>query len=516
MKYLLLSLSLFTVVTQVKAQACNRRADPNKVVLMLSFHEGSEEERGARQGACERGETLVIIPQASAEYKRHKARVDAMTQRYMRVSDQIQRCTTDSCRQSLQPQLQQTASEWSVLSAATENIPAPDYQAQLNRFLQNSRSRNVKVSSLIVSGHDGGGEFYGDYGGTDMAAISQLTKDHPEMFNDTTSLLLMGCWTGTPDQVAQWRVIFPKMRVLGGFVGSAPSSTRLAAGTYISGLLRGERNLPRTANRNQVQAMINTIQHMNMVTAGVYVNPACEEEGRSPAYFYISPASAGEELGGDMRPGMNVLPTPDQQSTACMRTFGGEGFRGSYDWNAVLQYYQGEREPENNQELRSLYSFLRNNENCFREGLSEAAVTPEQVLMLRFFQDVKKNFNKYFKNDLEEMYRLMDEIVAESSDLELKALYERHKKLHGDSLLRMTRKETLEQISAFQGIYDRAFGNPTPKAVAAYEKVSNMFSRTQTHLHRLKCMPPTWHEYVEGETLAAPTCNADYEEEDGY
>lgn len=508
MKTKILSLlALSVVAVEVKA-ACNRPVDPKKVVVMMSFHAGAEEERGAIEGACARGETLLVLPTLSPEVRRVQNQITALNSRLEAMYTQSENCRTDACSTQLQTQMSPLIEQQQTLSARYEEMK-PNYQDQLRSFLQSSSSNGTKVTSLILSGHDGGGHYYGDNGETTMAEISNIAKENQSVFGNTSSLLLMGCWSGTPDQVEQWRVIFPQLRVLGGFVGSAPASTRVAAGTYIAGLLRGEKNLLPTATRANVQSMINTVQHMNMVTAGVYIRPSCEEtNSRSPAYYYISGASAAEELPENMRPGLNTFANADERSVSCMRTFGGSSFRGTYDWNAVTQYYQGEREPENNNELRSLYSFLRNNENCFSSGTSQAPISPDQVLMLRFFQDVKKNINKYFKTDLENMYKTIDELVAASTDPDIKADYEKHKKLVGTSLIGMSRKETLEQVSRLTGLYDRLMRRKSwdERRAPAFQQVQTTMDKIDRHLFRLQCLPPTWHEYVENETLAAPSC----------
>lgn len=493
------------MVGVAQAQPCNRPQDPKKVVLMISFHDGSEEEKGARQAACARGETLVVVPKASAEAQRIRSQYDAIMRRAAPLEAQYERCNGNStCEERLQAQYEQIEAQARPLQERLETMK-PDYEGQLSAFLESSRANGAKVSSLIVSGHDGGGHYYGDYGETDISEISAMVAENQGAFADTSTLLLMGCWTAPPDQVEQYRAIFPKMRVLGGFVGSAPASTRIAAGTYVSGLLRGERNLPRQANRASVQAMINSVQHLNMVTSGVYVNPVCDEEGRSPAYYFVSPANSTDEIPNGMRPGLNNYDTGSNSSLACMRLFGGEGVRGTFDWNAVTQFFQGNVEPDGNAQLRSLYSTIRNNQSCLNEEGITSPFTGDQVLFLRFFQDTKKNFEKYFRNDLETMYQTLDGLVAASVDPAVKTAYEQHKKLKGKDLLSLTRSQTLQQISALQGVYDRLYQNrqePTPQD----DQVRRTFQNIDKHLYRLKCMNATWHEYAEGETLAAPTC----------
>ncbi len=497
MKYFAIA-SLALVLNNIaEAVPCNRPVDPKKIVLMLAFNDAGTEISGAQAGACARGERLVIFPQLSREAQQAKNALATISRRTRAI------CSELSCPQS--PQLTALEDEYRRASAIQEANKS-DIKAQLAQFAADSKAQGAKVNSLILSGHDGGGEYYGDTGRTDLAEISELVNGNREVFDDTSSLLLMGCWTGVPDQVDLWKTIFPRMRVLGGFVGSAPASTRAASGQYITGILRGEANLPNNASRARVQQMINTIQNINQVTAGVYINPTCEDDSsRSPAYYYVSPSQSDNELPEHIRPGLSIYQGVSMQEANCRRTFGHEGTRGTYDWDAVQQYYSGKREPENNNELRSLYSFLRNSEYCFTQGFATPAVTPEQVLFLRFFQDMKKNFNKYFKTDLDNMYLKLDALVEASDDTVSKAAYSEHKKLVGDTLLGMNRRDTLKQISTLTGVFEKiASKNPAAPGLA---EIRNGMQKLDLHLFRMKCMPPTWHEFDAAETLAAPTCS---------
>ncbi len=492
-----IALAFALTINGIAEAACNRRVDPKKVVLMVAFNSSGTEVQGAEAGACARGERLVLIPQLPREAKEAK---EALA----RVRGRIEAlCPEGECNEG--PELRTAIEEFERLNVIIEEH-TPDIKAQLAQFTEASKAQGAKVNSLILSGHDGGGHFYGESGETDLAAISELVNSNREVFDDTSSLLLMGCWTGVPDQVDLWKTIFPRMRVLGGFVGSAPASTRLASGQYITGILRGEANLPDRASRAQVQSMINTIQNINQVTAGVYINPTCEDDNsRSPAYYYVSPAQSDTELPEHIRPGLSVYQGVSSQEANCRRTFGYEDTRGTYDWNAVQQYYMGHREPENNSELRSLYSFLRNSEYCFTQGFATATITPDQVLFLRFFQDMKKNFNKYFKADLETMYEKLDAAVAASGDRIAMEAYRNHKKLVGDSLIGMTRQETLHHISVLTRVFDRvARANPSTPGM---REIRKGMQKLDLHLFRMKCMSATWHEYDAAETLSPPTCS---------
>jgi hypothetical protein len=65
--------------------------------------------------------------------------------------------------------------------------------------------------------------------------------------------------------------------------------------------------------------------------------------------------------------------------------------------------------------------------------------------------------------------------------------------------------ETNEQISVLTRMFDKiASASPDHPSIPQFRETMR---KIDTHLYRLKCMPPTWHEYAEGESLAAPTCS---------
>lgn len=448
-----MKLILFLLVTSfasnvVWAQTCRRSTDPNKVILMISFHDGAEEEKGARKAACARGETLVVLPDPSNQ---------------------------------------------------------TDFQDQLDSFLTGASSRGANVSSMIVSGHDGGGEYYGDYGETSVSELSEKINQHRDVFDETSSLLLMGCWTAPPDQVNLWRVLFPNLRMIGGFVGSAPRSTRIAAGTFVEDTLVAERNLPANAGMNQINQLVRSIEHFNMLTASLYINPtACM--GSSP-YYALSPANSSDEIPYGMQRGLNRLPGQSEREVACQRLFGAEGLTGTYDWNTIIQYYHGDVEPENNQELRGLYSFLRNNNDCFAEGLTNAAVSADQALMLRFWGDVKKNFDKYFGNEIDAMYRDLEALLQQTNVPYLTERFRDHRRLQEETLAGLSRAQTLSEISYLTRLVDELSWNNYNSPLLNHDApIRQTMRKLDEHLYRLQCLPGEWHDYSEDEVLPAPTC----------
>jgi hypothetical protein len=87
MKTLVASILLIGLGSSAYA-ACSRPVDPKKVVLMLAFNPGSEEEKGAIEGACARGERLVILPTISPERKRLTDQIAALSAQYAALAEE--------------------------------------------------------------------------------------------------------------------------------------------------------------------------------------------------------------------------------------------------------------------------------------------------------------------------------------------------------------------------------------------------------------------------------------------
>ena len=166
--------------------------------------------------------------------------------------------------------------------------PNSDTQSELKDVLDKLKASKASVDSLIISGHDGGGGFWGDFGRLNKEQVFELANDYPGQFKYTTSIMLMGCWTAVSDEVEQWKVNLPSLKVVAGFGGSAPSAAQAAGGDYIAGILK---NTPRFrgASEQSVMQILKSIPDINYITAAVYVDTskACQDSVETPAYYAL-------------------------------------------------------------------------------------------------------------------------------------------------------------------------------------------------------------------------------------
>lgn len=183
--------------------------------------------------------------------------------------------------------------------------------------------------------------------------------------------MLLGCYTGVQKEILSWKSIFPNVRMIGGYDGSAPLSDKLAGHTYLEDLLSKEKKLIQQADEKKINKfMANNVRHFNMLSAAVYVNPVCEEENpeNEKDYYYSSKQRA--------------LKFHEFDASKCL-TMREELDKMSDDYK---KYQYGDVEPPSDSskgELRDLYDEARSVEHCVE--ILEADLDVNNLFNLRFY-----------------------------------------------------------------------------------------------------------------------------------
>lgn len=505
---------IFSILASFFAQsifACDRPIDEKKVVIYMGFHGGGEEIKGAIEGACLRGEQLVTIPDMKylKDFEKQKSKLNynkfqaAAIKAYSTYLGCVNK-KNPSC-DSESKAYEKKANELEAVNEhfrkwVDEHADKREFLAVLTEQLQTLKSKNAHVSSLILSGHDGAGHFYGDSTGITKEQIFALTNKYPKEIGSMSSVLLMGCWSSVPKEVDEWKTAFPALKIIGGFVGSAPSSERPEAAHFISDILSNESKVGKNSTQSSVKNVIDSIRDLKMVTSGVYIDNS--KSGCSGImdnknqFYYVSPALNENEVDTKLVGLHPYTSTASSEAELQCRMFAAQ-----YAWDTLDSYFSGDKEPENTPELRSLYSSLRNHDHCISKGYIQPRYNSEQVLFLRFFKDMKKNFVKYFDKQLQEAASAINKIDKNKLSFSAQNALEKYLKnpLTSNSILKMNRKEVLDAISNLNNLTWNIGGEIDSKSRKLVE-LANRF------LYRMDCMDPTWHEYIEGEKLIQPQC----------
>jgi hypothetical protein len=325
MKILLTTLLFFSFESHA---ICTKKVDPKRTVIFIDANNGGQEVETARAAACNRGDSFVVFPENGS--------------------------CTNGCRDHLK----------TTLSSLKAKGSAP--------------------VSVILSGHDGGGNYSGTYGNISRSDITRMfSEDFPEFKNSVESLYLLGCYTGVKYEVFSWMSGFLELKFIAGYEGSAPSSTRLAGHAYIEHLMLQEKQLINQANQANIKNDIEKIPYMEQLTSSIVVRALqCEdpETNKPTDFYYRSKPVQGEK--------MEILNSAD-----CVEKIG----KSKEKSQEFTKYYNGELPvPADtaNGPLRHLYNFYRSAEHCFN-GDSNVP-KGDQVLGMLFYPGYAANIARFF------------------------------------------------------------------------------------------------------------------------
>lgn len=514
----LIIISLFS--KNLHAYTCNKKIDDKKVIFMTAFHGAGVELEGAEKGACERGEKLVTYPDKEylMRYSAHKKELnmDKLKTEFDKLNREYNNCTIkakayDSCDALLKKldevELKAQEAETKMYKWSKDNGPKYSAQVALENLAKKMQAEKGVITSMVISGHDGGGEYYGDDHDQSISKddIFKLAGTYPEQLKGMNSVILMGCWSAVPKEVDEWKVNFPSIKVIGGFVGSAPSSDRIASGTFIEDSLKLYPSLQKNRDAKNAEKLIKSIKNIGMINSGVYVDLSktnCSEvvENKNQ-YFYISPAISEDELADNTTNGEKgfhpfVSIYSSKAQVECKR------FSDSMNWDLIGKYFSGELVAENNKDLKDAYSKLRNNEHCGNYHFLRFA--PDTVFFLRFFPDLRKNFAKYFKQEIISARKEIDELLSSKdiSDAKKETIKNNINidLLSPENIASMDRSKLSRLLSGIESVL---YWGRDAKSTDA---LKNLKIKLDKHLYRMECIDPTWHEYIDAAKLPPPSC----------
>lgn len=378
----------FLVATSsLHSWACSNKVDPNKVILFIDTNFSDLEIKTAEKAACSRGERLAVVPKNYQAYTN-------LIQVYEKNQKAYEKCVRS---QGNCAEIAETTRN-SHLKLMDLSGNQPSIKEQIKEQLKELKENKAKIQNVTISGHDGGGSYGGYKGDFSREELGEVIKEFPEI-NDVQSLMLLGCYTGVQKEILSWKSIFPNVRMIGGYDGSAPLSDKLAGHTYLEDLLTKEKKLIQQSDEKKINNfMASNVRHFNMLSAAVYVNPACEEENpeNEKSFYYSSKQRELKFHEFDASKCLTMKEELDKMS------------------EVYAKYHYGEVEPPldpSKGELRDLYDRARSIEHCVE--ILEADLDVNNLFNLRFYSAVKENFARYYKDDLAEVEKMLQSIKPE-------------------------------------------------------------------------------------------------------
>lgn len=470
-------LILFILCFQLFAQEDCPSADPNRVVLFVDTNFSIKEVEAAARAACSNGQTLKVMPPDYKTIGRDMYRWlenDLITDNHCNEK----KSTYDKAK------CERAEKDYKMFDERMEKHvvekPMPDREMLTTQIKEVSESGG-KLEGMIFSGHDGGGYFSGDFGDHEISFedLDAALKDFPEQRQSLESLYLLGCYTGVRTDIDTWKEVLPNMKLLAGYEGTAPNGYRLAGQTYIEDMLKETQNIISSQKAEDVRHILqNDIQHMFYLSAGIYIKPnACNGPSDDGEYYYRV-----EKTGADRFKDYNIIDCSEIES--------------EYNSNRreFIKRFNGSYEPEDYLEgnpLRYTYKYFRVNSHCFENlGITDAnkendkkiAPAPEQVLNLLFWHNVRDNFGKYFKRDLEQMDEILKQFQMD--DLEYLKLLLKVKK--ADSEIKTLEEQKTQLFKQYNDISDTVTNSEYREMPSEYR---SWWNNAKTSLYNKKYTP---------------------------
>ena len=310
--------------------ACPKGSESGKTIIFLDLNDNPKEIDSARKAACKRGESLIVMPNSGEAFS----------------------------------------------------------QDTLDQLLTGLEKSGVSVNSLILSGHDGGGQFGGTNGYVSKSMLNEVMQDHPKTQESVSSVLLLGCYTGVKQEIFDWKQILPKVNLIAGYEGQAPLGDKPAGHSYIEGVLAREKEMNEVKSEKELEKILKKgIKHISSISAAMYVQPKmCAPGTEHESGFYFRPLKGRDAL-------------QDLETQECIHE---NETNGPIMLEKFMAYYRGEKEipkETHGSELREIYNYFREKGHCFEAKRKYPSA--DKVLFTLFFDGVKKNFAFFNKGPLD-------------------------------------------------------------------------------------------------------------------
>ncbi len=513
MKFVFLALILTSIsISSNDAYAqCSGRVDPKDVILYIDTHGTYHEILAAQRAACARGETLVVVPSITQSKK-----LSALLEQSEYISTQYDRvCPGNRDSAACIAVSTQYDENEKALSAFYQEQPRTN-KSTIEAALKAMQAKNQKVTSLVVSGHDGGGSVHGDLGDTSKDELIALSKKYPTVTDQMQSVSLWGCFTATEAEVRAWKAGLPQLDIIAGYQGVAPSSFRKASHDYLQDLLVKQESLIASKNDQALLRTINGLNGLPMTNAALYVKPSCDPSG----YHYT-------------RNNERISFSEIETQPNCVEA---QKQRKTYE-DLIARYTSGKQEPPDytgRSELREIYTFARQNAHCLKGA---PALEGDHVGLMLFFNGVRKNFAHVFKSQLNkgqaqgtqlktadinslvdaklktipppEWYDIFTDDVnkgkrialgAERTDLNRKlALMQSSLAEYPLTTVgKMTRKQIIAQLAAISPVVNHPLLTSVPELGKKLSDLKSIYQKMERYLYQVdsRCMDfLDWHEY---------------------
>lgn len=370
-----LRLSLFACALTFSASPA--RAD----ILFIGMNPAPGEIKAAQVVAKERGEKVIVLPRVDA------AVVDKLLAFDREELELIARVERGDHSMAIGVRVGEIANQRDQLGATVELKPEV-----LVEELAGLERRGVSISSVVLSGHDGNGEFWGPYGTMRATHLKAAFEKAPRLAAGVRSVALLGCYTSTVGALdTHWRAVFPNVDVIAGYEQKGPLAWRTSGHDYLKGFLRADKKIAAARGKKELQTLFRGLPSIKQLQASV-----------ANRQMHVTHAGAR---------------TFDELYAACKAVSSESPLRRSFSchYEALPGCEDPSRDTKGG-EMRRFYNELHAQEHCrallLLDG-DDSLPRGEVVLLMIFYHQIVENFLRIHRGAVEELDQWLVELGFE-------------------------------------------------------------------------------------------------------
>jgi hypothetical protein len=141
---------------------------------------------------------------------------------------------------------------------------------KLRETIRSMLTQGRKIDSIVISGEDGSGHFFGTNGDFHQNELRDLINEFPELRRTLKSSALWGCYTSTSFAAEQfWLNRMPGMRFTMGFVTRGPEKSRPANHLLLKQFCERHEEAARLSGKDQLCDFYRSLQQLTKTSVGV-------------------------------------------------------------------------------------------------------------------------------------------------------------------------------------------------------------------------------------------------------
>ncbi len=382
-------------------------------VLFIDVNNSPKEIEAAKKAAEKSGRKLVVVPDVDPETR---AKIGALQLETEKIQDQKIRVCTKSGRNT--PDCLKITEKFNNIRDQLEVLQGENRisSSLIEEEISKRAKENKPFSTIIISGHDGTGEFSGTFGEITDQEISTLVAKYPTQANSLRSLHLWGCYTTSPGSLLNnWLHYFPHLSLVSGYDDQAPLNDKPYGWKYLAGVLEKEDELMQATDAKKLQKLLKKIPGASQTHAAIY---ACGSYASNGDYYELADLAlkCDNFISEVKRLADPYLCFKSAKETGCE--------------NPPDQTSQGP--------VREFYEALHKADACRNLEIGDwdnMDYNRDEVLRLIFYKEVKANFARIYGSQLEEMDKYMEKMGVDP-------------KARFKNVGEMSRKEMMEAMEA--------------------------------------------------------------------